>query len=106
MNNSVPVEFVSGLTQANQSLLLHLGAAHLGEAVRSGAIHRFAELPQVQQDYSQQLGTRWLNTMTRSTADSIQPTNGDRRFVSEDWQQSPLHDFMKQSYLINTRYVN
>jgi Poly-beta-hydroxybutyrate polymerase (PhaC) N-terminus len=24
----------------------------------------------------------------------------------EDWHKSPFHDFLKKSYLINTRYVN
>ena len=106
MNNPVPIEYVSSFTQANQSLMLHLATELLGEGARSGDFQRFAELAQVQQDYIQQMGTLWLNTMTQSISDSIQPSKGDRRFVSEDWQKSPLHDFLKQSYLINTRYVN
>ena len=60
----------------------------------------------MQQDYLQQMGTLWFNTMMQTAAESIQPAKGDRRFVSEDWQKSPFHDFLKQSYLINARYVN
>ena len=63
MNNPVPVEFISSFTQANQSLMLHLATELLGEGVRSGDFQRFAELAQVQQDYIQQMGTLWLNTM-------------------------------------------
>jgi polyhydroxyalkanoate synthase len=106
MNNPVPVEYVSSFTQTNQSLMLHLATELLGEGGRIGDFQRFAELAQVQQDYLQQMGTLWFNTMMQSAAESIQPAKGDRRFVSEDWQKSPFHDFLKQSYLINTRYVN
>src|SRR6516162_5668294 len=106
MNNPVSVEYVSSFTQANQSLMLHLATELLGEGGRIGDFQRFVELAQVQQDYLQQMGTLWFNTMMQSAAESIQPAKGDRRFVSEDWQKSPFHDFLKQSYLINTRYVN
>jgi len=106
MNNPVPVEYVSSFTQANQSLMLHLATELLGEGGRIGDFQRFVELAQVQQDYLQQMGTLWFNTMMQSAAESIQPAKGDRRFVSEDWHKSPFHDFLKQSYLINTRYVN
>jgi polyhydroxyalkanoate synthase subunit PhaC len=106
MNNPVPVEYVSSFTQANQSLMLHLATEVLSEGGRSGDFQRFAELAQVQQNYLQQMGVLWLNTMMRSTAESFQPTKDDRRFAAEDWQKSPFHDFLKQSYLINTRYVN
>src|SRR5215471_18609803 len=88
------------------SLMLHLATELLGEGGRIGDFQRFVELAQVQQDYLQQMGTLWFNTMMKSAAESIQPAKGDRRFVSEDWQKSPFHDFLKQSYLINTRYVN
>lgn len=30
---------------------------------------------------------------------------GDRRFKSEEWQKSPLHDLMRQSYLITSRWL-
>jgi len=106
MNNPVPVEYLSSFTQTNQSLMLHLATELLSEGGRSGDFQRFVELAQVQQDYLQQMGALWFNTMMHSTAESFQPAKGDRRFAAEDWQKSPFHDFLKQSYLINTRYVN
>ena len=39
-------------------------------------------------------------------ADPVQPAKGDRRFASEEWKKSPYHEFLKQSYLVNARYVN
>jgi hypothetical protein len=102
MNNPVSVEYVSSFTQANQSLMLHLATELLGEGGRIGDFQRFAELAQVQQDYLQQMGTLWFNTIMQSAAEAIQPAKGDRRFVSEDWQKSPFHDFLRQSYLMGT----
>src|SRR5262245_48287370 len=106
MNSPVPVEYVSSFMQANQSLMLHLATEVLGERGRSGELQRVAELAQLQQGYLQQMGALWLNAMTQTAADAIQPTKGDRRFVAEEWQTSAFHDFLKKSYLINTRYVN
>jgi len=106
MNNPVPVEYISSFTQANQSLMLHLATELLGESGRSGDFQRFAELAHVQQDYIAQMGALWLNTMMQSAAEQVLPAKGDRRFAAEDWQKSPFHDFLKQSYLINSTYVN
>ena len=36
----------------------------------------------------------------------MQPAKGDRRFASEEWKKSPYHEFLKQSYLVNARFVN
>ena len=106
MNNPVPVEYISSFTQANQSLMLHLATELLGESGRSGDFQRFAELAHVQQDYIAQMGALWLSTMMQTAAEQILPAKGDRRFAEEDWQKSPFHDFLKQSYLINSTYVN
>ena len=106
MNNPMPVEYASSFAQANQALMLHLATELLSEGGHSGDFQRFAELAQVQQDYMQQMGALWLGTMMQSAAESVQPSKGDRRFAADDWQKSPLHELLKQSYLINTRYVN
>jgi polyhydroxyalkanoate synthase subunit PhaC len=106
MNNPLPVEYASSFVQANQSLMLHLASELLSESGRNADFQRFAELAQAQQEYLQQMGTLWLGTLMQSGAEAVQPAKGDRRFAAEEWQQSPLHEFLKQSYLINTRYVN
>ncbi len=49
----------------------------------------------------------WQNTMLRlmgqETKPVVEPGAGDRRFRHEDWQQSFLYDYIKQSYLIAAR---
>lgn len=36
----------------------------------------------------------------------VEPAPGDRRFNSPAWRQSPVFDYLQQSYLINSRYVS
>lgn len=35
----------------------------------------------------------------------VQPEPGDRRFSAAEWRDNPLHDYLYQSYLLNTRYL-
>jgi polyhydroxyalkanoate synthase len=52
----------------------------------------------------------WQNTMLRfmgqDTRPVIEPREGDRRFRHEDWQQSFLYDYIKQSYLIAAKHLH
>ena len=52
----------------------------------------------------------WQNTMLRMLGHDakpvVEPAEGDRRFGHEDWQQSFLHDYIKQSYLITARHLH
>jgi len=106
MNNPVPLEYVTSFAQTSQALMLQLATPLLTSGEHGANFNRFAEVAQAQQDYLQRMSALWLSTMTHTAAAPIQPVKGDRRFVSEDWKKSPLHDFLKQSYLINIRYVN
>jgi polyhydroxyalkanoate synthase len=106
MSNSIPLEYITSFAQTNQALMLHLAAPLLTRGEHGADFNRFAEVAQAQQDYLQRMSALWLNIMTHAATASILPAKGDRRFASEEWKKSPLHDFLKQSYLINTRYVN
>lgn len=37
---------------------------------------------------------------------TVKPEPGDRRFSSEAWSQTPLHDYLRQAYLVNADYLN
>ncbi|MET0012132.1 MAG: class I poly(R)-hydroxyalkanoic acid synthase [Sedimenticola sp.] len=54
--------------------------------------------------YQQQLQL-WLNMFSPSATDNIDPEPGDRRFNAEEWEQSPLHNYLKQSYLLSSRWL-
>ena len=52
----------------------------------------------------------WQNSMLKALGQQTKPVvetpEGDRRFRHEDWQQSFLHDYIKQSYLITARHLH
>ena len=106
MNNPVPLEYVTSFAQTNQALMQHLATALLTGGDHAANFHNYAQVAQAQQGYMQQMGTLWLGAMMEAAPTPIQPTKNDRRFAGEEWRKSSLHNFLRDSYLINTRYVN
>jgi polyhydroxyalkanoate synthase subunit PhaC len=106
MNNPVPLEYVTSFAQTNQALMQHLATALLSGGDRGAAFHSYAEVAQAQQDYLQRMNTLWLGAMMDAVPAPIQPAKGDRRFAGEEWRKSSLHNFLKDFYLVNARYVN
>ncbi len=51
----------------------------------------------------------WLNTTARlvgrDASAVIEPAKGDYRFKDAEWTDNPLFDFIKQSYLLNARWL-
>ena len=106
MNNPVPLEYVTSFAQTNQALMQHLATALLTGGDPAANFHNYAQVAQVQQSYMQQVGSLWLGAMMEAAPMPIEPTKNDRRFAGEEWGKSSLHNFLRDSYLINTRYVN
>ena len=48
----------------------------------------------------------WANATLDGIYNSLEKPKSDKRFGGEEWGKSPLHTLLKDSYLINTRYVN
>ena len=52
----------------------------------------------------------WRNTTLRmlgqDTEPAIEPEKGDRRFKDATWQENEFFDFIKQSYLLTSRWMN
>lgn len=69
-----------------------------------------ARLWELQMEYWQQ----WFNLVNESTRhllgepykDLYTPESGDRRFREKVWQESPVFDFIKQSYLLTSRWMH
>ena len=107
MNGTAPIEYLSSFAQTSQALMLHLAAPLLTAGSDGVDFSRYAEVAIAQQGYLQRMGALWLSTIASSGADAPPlAAKGDRRFTGEEWQKSRLHQFLKESYLINARYVN
>ncbi|MGE3829775.1 MAG: PHA/PHB synthase family protein [Parvibaculaceae bacterium] len=54
-------------------------------------------------------GQLWQQTFKRILGDSFvpvaEPDRGDRRFADKDWQENVVFDFLKQFYLISSRWA-
>jgi polyhydroxyalkanoate synthase len=53
----------------------------------------------------------WANTIRRvgteePVADVVQPERGDKRFQDPEWGRNAFFDFLKQTYLVTTRWAN
>jgi polyhydroxyalkanoate synthase len=48
---------------------------------------------------------RMLNAGASPAEPVIEPEAGDRRFRDADWSENPYFDFLKQSYLLNSRWM-
>jgi polyhydroxyalkanoate synthase len=104
MNNPIPLEYVTSFSQTSQAMMQQLAAGLLTSGDNATDFTRYSELASVQQNYLQQMGAVWVNSLIGFGP--VQPAKGDRRFASDEWKRSPYHEFLKQSYLVNARYVN
>jgi len=66
-------------------------------------------LAEIQFDYWNQWAGLWQNTLAKMSGEKIEdiykPEPGDRRFRSEDWNENVLFDFIKQSYLMTSGWM-
>ncbi len=64
---------------------------------------------QAQMQLFQQQSKLWMNTMASFLGEEvepvIQPDSSDRRFKDKDWNENRFFDFLKQSYLITSRWA-
>ena len=108
MNEPVPLEWVTSFA-ANQP---GAGSTSRNRAAVIGGGHgadfqRYSQLAQVQQEYLQRMSAVWANAILDGMPTlSSGEAKSDKRFGGEEWGKSRLHNFLKDSYLINTRYVN
>jgi len=62
--------------------------------------------PELNSDYLQRQAALWSSLLAGERGDSeakAQP--GDRRFASAAWRDNPYYNYLKQSYLLTTRYL-
>jgi poly[(R)-3-hydroxyalkanoate] polymerase subunit PhaC len=105
MNNPIPLEYVTSFAEANQAMMQQLTTALLTSGTSGLDFSRFAEVAAVQQKYLMEMGGLWMDTlMGLGLAQKVDKS--DRRFSGDEWKRSPYHNFLKEMYLINSRFVN
>jgi poly[(R)-3-hydroxyalkanoate] polymerase subunit PhaC len=110
---SPPVEQFAVAAQAYlQNFLGSLGApphSELARSMQSVGIDsgKFAAL---QARYVRLHAALWQSTLAREAGRDATPIappdRGDRRFSSAEWQRIPWFDYVRQSYLINSRFLS
>ncbi len=67
------------------------------------------DLAGLQKDLIEKQTALWLSMLGRQsgekTAPVVQVSEKDRRFGSEEWASSPFFDYLRQSYLLNAKFL-
>ena len=66
---------------------------------------RFAALQSGYIARQTQLWTAMLGEQGSATVAPVTPEPGDRRFAAKEWQDNPYHAYVKQSYLLASRFL-
>jgi polyhydroxyalkanoate synthase subunit PhaC len=111
---NMPDEYAQGLVKAGHSLMQALmGGPAAAVAPQSLAASTSADaarqpvLAQLQLGYLQQQMTLWSRMMAGGLAGEpvVAPERGDRRFHATEWRDNPMYSLLKQSYLLNSRFL-
>jgi len=85
---------------------LNIGSAFLEMTAR--LMTNPARIVQAQIGFWQDYLTLWQNTARRMMGGHVEPViaerRGDKRFKDDAWRESEVFDFIKQSYLLSSRY--
>ena len=101
------------LSQSGQafasSLLKALVPGADSEAASKSAAALSPKLAALQSQLQQQHAALWASMLGREARGSVDPVvraePGDRRFSGAEWQASPHFDYLRQAYLINSRFL-
>jgi polyhydroxyalkanoate synthase len=105
MSNAPPLEYVTSFAQASQTMMQQLTTALLTSGDSGADFSRFAQVAWMQQNYLSDMSGLWVTSLMNPAVDP-QIDKSDRRFAGDQWKKSPYHNFLKNAYLVNTRYIN
>lgn len=68
-----------------------------------------AALGALQKHFFDQQSQLWQAMLAKSKGGQadfeVQADSGDRRFAAPEWAESPVYDYLRQAYLLNSRYI-
>jgi len=69
----------------------------------------FAKITEMQRRYAEQMTALWnskiLEPLVGEHKPVVEPSKKDKRFRDEAWEEQPFFDMLKQSYLINAKFL-
>jgi polyhydroxyalkanoate synthase subunit PhaC len=97
---------------------MNLGAFDFSEAAKAAGTMKASSIPMpdpakmftAQLELMQDYQNLWLNTTSRMLGQEvkepdIEPASDDFRFKDAEWSESPIFNFVMQSYLLNTKWL-
>ncbi|WP_408634100.1 PHA/PHB synthase family protein [Pseudazoarcus pumilus] len=68
------------------------------------------QLTELQRECATRHAELWRTMLGRAPGEAVEPvappSRGDRRFSTPEWSESPVHDYLRQAYLINAEFVS
>lgn len=110
-------EAMEGWIKASQNFMqgFFTQMANQQNLAQSGASPQFLNtadgehLLQLQREHAELHARLWASIVGRKTGEEaesiIAVPSGDRRFKGGEWAASPVHDYMRQAYLINAQFL-
>ena len=90
-----------------QDYFTNLAGGNKGAGVDAGGANK--HLLKMQTDYYQQQMALWMSMLAsqpgKEAAPMIEAEKGDRRFNAPEWNELPFFNYLKQSYLLNSRWL-
>ena len=116
MNDKTPQELFESMASKGHSMFKDLSKSESQEMISQFSnswntiVTRAMESPEewvktMAGFYQEQFGL-WMNMFTPGGDAAVKPQRGDRRFNGNEWEESPVHNYMKQSYLLSSKWLN
>ena len=115
MNDKTPQELFERMASKGQGMFKdfsknesHEMMSQLGNSwntIMSRAMESPEEWVKTMSGFYQDQFNLWVNMFNPASESAVKPARGDRRFSGDEWEESPVHNYLKQSYLLSSRWM-
>lgn len=115
MDDKTPQELFEKMAQKGHNMFKDFSAAESKEmmsqfgnswnTIMTRAMESPEEWVKTMSGFYQEQFNLWVNMFNPSSQSTVHPERGDRRFSADEWEESPVHNYLKQSYLLSSRWL-